>query len=403
MRLARAAALVVVLLLVSVGATGALAAAKPDFTGHWSIIDHCIGGGCSGRDFYLEEDLVQSGGKLTGSGGYVVDGSVSGASASFTATGYGGYVATFKVTMSSDGKTLKGTASDTQGQTFTITGQRAGGTVTAPATPAPALDPTVAPNLCAFKPSCDGIGVRTSGKPKLNSKTGQLAKLTADCYSTRAGGTAAAHATQTPAFTCGASAEAILSDAGDAEIDALLDDAQKLLASGNRKDQLQGQKLVAQANKRFGQIAAALKASGELAASGIDLDFDEALAKAQKLLTSPNKKDQLLGQKLVEQTKQRLQSEAQSIERRSEQVAQRVNSSSVRKHPALTIAAASVKVAGGKRGTLTLRAGRRQLRVLSALRRAGLRSVTLRLQLGGSRSGDAESATTRTTLKVALR
>lgn len=198
-KLARVAAFVFVVLWASVGATKVLAAARPDFTGHWSIVDHCTGGGCTGRDFFLEEDLVQRGGKLTGTGGYVVDGSVSGASARFTATGYGGYVATFKVTMSSDGKTLKGTATDTQGQSFTITGQRAGAApVTPGSAPSPDADKTTV-RLCIG--GCRRTSVIT---PKSLAPGATKLELTATCGDAKASG---ARASQLEAVSCPVAAE----------------------------------------------------------------------------------------------------------------------------------------------------------------------------------------------------
>lgn len=266
-----------------------------------------------------------------------------------------------------------------------------------------AFDPKLPPNLCAFNASCDGIDILASGKAKLGAKTGQLAALTAGCYGSAPAGKTAARAAQTaPPFTCGVSAEALLSAAGDAEVEALLARADKLLASGNKKDQLKGQQLVQQANKKFGEIVSALEASGDLAKAGLDLSFDDAMARADKLLSSPKKADQLAGQKLVAAAIKKFQSDVQTLQRRGEDVAKAIGSAVRRRRPA-TLATARVKVVGGQRGTLRLKAGATQLRILNALRRAGIRSVTLRLQLSGVRSGAPRATSTRTTLKVALR
>lgn len=265
------------------------------------------------------------------------------------------------------------------------------------------LDPNLPPNLCAFNASCDGIDVLASGKAKLSARTGRLATLSAGCYGSAPGGKAAARAAQAgPPLTCGVSAEALLSAAGDAEVEALLARADKLLASASRKDQLKGQQLVQQANRRFGEIVSALQASGDLAKAGLDLSFDDAMAKADKLLSSPRKADQLAGQKLVQAAYKKLNADVQALQQRSEQTAKAIGSAVRRVRPA-TLATARVKVAGGRRGTLRLKAGAAQMRILSALRRAGIRSVTLRLQLSAVRSGGAPPASTRTTLKVALR
>lgn len=122
-----AALALVGVLLVSLAAGVAISAAgNADWTGHWSIVDQCTGGPCTGNTYTWDTDLVQTGGTLTGTGVYTVQGTASGASASFTASGYGGYVAQFHITMSSDGKSLSGTATDNQGQSFTITGSGSG-------------------------------------------------------------------------------------------------------------------------------------------------------------------------------------------------------------------------------------------------------------------------------------
>jgi hypothetical protein len=136
-------------LLVSLAAGVAISAAgDADWTGHWSIVDHCTGGGCSGQTYYWEPDFVQTGATLTGTGVYTVQGTVSGASATFTASGYGGYVAQFHVTMSSDGKSLSGTATDNLGQSFTITGSGSGKpATTTPTTTTPTTTTPTSPTV----------------------------------------------------------------------------------------------------------------------------------------------------------------------------------------------------------------------------------------------------------------
>lgn len=264
------------------------------------------------------------------------------------------------------------------------------------------FDPKLPPNLCAFNASCDGIDVLASGKAKLNAKTGQLAKLTAGCYGSGTGAKTAARVAQAPVFSCGVSAEAVMSAAGNAEVEALLARADKLLSSGNKQDQLKGQQLVQQANKKFGEIVKALEASGDILQAGLDLSFDEAMAKATKLLASPKPADQLAGQKLVQAANKKINSDIQTLQQRSQQLAKAIGSS-VRRRRTATLATARVKVAGGRRGTLNLAVAPKQRRILIALRRAGIRSVTLRLQLSAVRSGAQAPVSTLTTLKVALR
>jgi hypothetical protein len=132
-------------LLASLAAGVAVSAAgDANWTGHWSLIDHCTGGLCSGQSYAWEVDLVQTGGTLTGTGGYSVQGTASGTSASFTATGCCAYTAQFHLTMSADGKSVTGTATDSQGQSFTITGTGSGTPADTP-TPTPVTTPTPTP------------------------------------------------------------------------------------------------------------------------------------------------------------------------------------------------------------------------------------------------------------------
>lgn len=264
------------------------------------------------------------------------------------------------------------------------------------------FDSKLPPNLCAFNASCDGIDVLAAGKAKLNAKTGQLATLSAGCYGSGTTGKAAARTAQTPTFSCGISIEALLSAGGDAEVEALVARADKLLKSPNKKDQLKGQQLLQQADRRFEQIMKALQDSGDIAKAGLDLTFDDAMAKADKLLKSPKASDQLLGQKIVEAALKKFQGDVQTIQKRGEDLAKAIGSAVRRQRPA-TLAAVRAKVAGGQRATVRLRLAPKQRSILTALRKAGIPSITLRLQVGAVRSGGAPPASTRTTLKVALR
>lgn len=264
------------------------------------------------------------------------------------------------------------------------------------------LDPKLAPNLCVLNSSCDGIDVLPSGKAKLNPKTGKIATLSAGCYGSGTTGKAAARTAQAPAFSCGVDIEALLSAGGDAEIEDLVARADKLLRSANKKDQLKGQQLLQQADRRFEKIVKALRDSGDLAKAGLDLSFDESMAKAEKLLASPKPGDHLLGQMIVEAAMRKFQSDVQALQKRGEDAAKAIGSA-VRKRRPATLASARVKIAGGQRATLRLTVPPKQRSILAALRRAGIRSITLRLQMSAVRSGGAPPASTRTTLKVALR
>lgn len=126
------------LALLSTAGWASAAAPTADWTGSWSFTDNCTGGGCAGQSYFWSGNFTQTGTTVTGTGIYAVAGQASGNSLSFTATGFGGYVARFTVTMSSDGRSLSGTATDTLGQSFTITGSGSG-------TPAPPLCGPVEP------------------------------------------------------------------------------------------------------------------------------------------------------------------------------------------------------------------------------------------------------------------
>lgn len=265
------------------------------------------------------------------------------------------------------------------------------------------FDPKLPPNLCAFNASCDGIDVLGSGKAKLDPKTGKIATLSAGCYGSGTTGKATARAAaDTPAFSCGVSIEALLSAGGDAEVEDMLARADKLLKSSSKKDQLKGQQLLQQADRRFEEIVKAIQGAGDVAKAGLDLSFDEAMDKATKLLASKKPSDQLLGQKIVEAAMKKFQSDAQTLKKRGEDAAKAVGSA-VRKRRPATLAAARVRVAGGQRANVSLTASAKQRRILTALRRAGIKSITLRLQVSAVRSGGAPPASTRSTLKVALR
>ncbi|MFN8132295.1 MAG: hypothetical protein U0R70_12175 [Solirubrobacteraceae bacterium] len=104
-------------------APAAAAAKNADWTGHWTFTDTCISGvsGCPGVYVY-EIDFVQRGGSVTGTGSpYTSTGTASGRSYTFTVRGSRGYTATFRMTMSCDGKSATGTATDSDGRKFTIT------------------------------------------------------------------------------------------------------------------------------------------------------------------------------------------------------------------------------------------------------------------------------------------
>jgi hypothetical protein len=154
------------------------ATADATWTGHWSFVDHCTGGGCSGNTYYWDADLVQTGSAITGTGGYSVQGTASGLSASLTASGYGGYVAQFHVTMSADGKSVTGTATDTQGQSFTITGTGPGqpSTGTPTATPTATATATATP-VATTAPPTPTAAPTGSGLPLLPPATNPTARM----------------------------------------------------------------------------------------------------------------------------------------------------------------------------------------------------------------------------------
>ncbi len=109
-------------------APAAFAAKNADWTGHWTFTDNCISGvsGCPGV-YVFEIDLVQRGGSVTGTGTpYTSTGTASGRSYTFTAKGFGGYTATFRMTLSCDGTSATGTATDSDGRKFTITARGSG-------------------------------------------------------------------------------------------------------------------------------------------------------------------------------------------------------------------------------------------------------------------------------------
>ena len=117
-----------------------------------------------------------------------------------------------------------------------------------------------------------------------------------------------------------------------------------------------------------------------MAKAGLDLSFDEAMDKAGKLLTSPKASDQLLGQKIVDAAIKKFRSDVQTLQKRGEDAAKAIGSAVRGRRPA-TLAAARVKVAGGQRATVRLKLAPKQRSILTALRKAGIRSITLRLQV----------------------
>ena len=129
--------------------------AAGSWSGHWSIVDHGTAGAATGNDYPWSVTFVQSGGSLKSTGTptpYLVTGSASGSSAHFDAMGYGGYVATFSVTLSADGSTFKGTWVDNQGNAGTAVGR--GGSKTKK----PKISGTVKESTCDEK-ACTSKGL----------------------------------------------------------------------------------------------------------------------------------------------------------------------------------------------------------------------------------------------------
>jgi hypothetical protein len=146
-----AVAVVAVLsLLAPAGSMAASSTALVDWSGDWSVVDHCTGGGCAGRDFPGTFSWTQSGGAITGASPYVFTGTASGRSAHVTGKGTGGYVAVFDVTMSADGSTFTGDWTDSQGQSGTTKGTR----------PAPPPAPDLALSGTVTQEDCDAQGCR---------------------------------------------------------------------------------------------------------------------------------------------------------------------------------------------------------------------------------------------------
>lgn len=100
-------------------------AATVDWSGEWSVVDRCTGGGCAGRDFPSTFVWTQTGGAISGTTPYVFTGTASGRSAHITGKGTGGYIAVFAITMSADGRRFTGSWTDNQSQSGTTTGSRA--------------------------------------------------------------------------------------------------------------------------------------------------------------------------------------------------------------------------------------------------------------------------------------
>lgn len=136
------------------------AATTADWTGTWSFVDTCTSGrsGCPGV-YTWSGTFVQTGGSVTGTGTYTVDdGAASGATLTFTAKGSRGYEAYFRMTMSADGTSAAGTATDNDGRKFTIKATGNG----KPATP----DGTHIKGrvVDSFKEGVDNVRVLANGK-----------------------------------------------------------------------------------------------------------------------------------------------------------------------------------------------------------------------------------------------
>ncbi|HEV3309437.1 MAG TPA: IPT/TIG domain-containing protein, partial [Chloroflexota bacterium] len=103
-------------------------AASLNVTGTWKESYHCLAGWCAGSDFPNTIVLSQKTGSsaVTGSdaGGATIKGTLSGHSLTITGT-QPGYSSTLKVTISQDGKSWKGTGSDSRGTSGTTTATRA--------------------------------------------------------------------------------------------------------------------------------------------------------------------------------------------------------------------------------------------------------------------------------------
>ena len=95
-----------------------------DWTGTWSFTDHCITGisGCPGT-YYFTITFVQTGTSVVGTGSpYTSTGTASGSTHNFTVKSTtSGYTATFHMTMSKDGTSAAGDATDSDGRVFKIT------------------------------------------------------------------------------------------------------------------------------------------------------------------------------------------------------------------------------------------------------------------------------------------
>jgi FecR protein. len=139
------------------------AATNADWTGHWAFTDYCTSGisGCPGT-YVFDIDLVQTGTAVTGTGSpYTSTGTASGSSYTFTAMGSPPYTATFHMTMSADGKSASGDATDYQGRVFTVTATGNGKpptsdrptTTTTPPTSTTPVPPPTLPKLPAIDPS----------------------------------------------------------------------------------------------------------------------------------------------------------------------------------------------------------------------------------------------------------
>jgi hypothetical protein len=114
-------------------------AAAASWQGQWSIVDHGLSGAAAGNDYPWSVKLLQSGSTLESTGTptpYTVQGTASGRKATFVASGFGGYRATFHATLAKNGRTFEADWDDTQGNAGKAVGTRTGSV----ATPKVAID-----------------------------------------------------------------------------------------------------------------------------------------------------------------------------------------------------------------------------------------------------------------------
>ena len=164
---------VAVMVVVSTGSAGARPSAV-SWSGIWSIVDHGTAGRAAGNDYTWTMTLAQSGSALKSVKAspetYSVHGTATGSAASFTVNGCCNYVAKFTVTLSADGKTFKGSWTDSQGNAGTAVGTRTGGA------PSGSISGRVVESVCG-ESSCSekgvaGVSVTAAGKDRGSATTG---------------------------------------------------------------------------------------------------------------------------------------------------------------------------------------------------------------------------------------